>query len=103
MNGLSCLSTADVILEIEGVGGITTKAIVVDSETDMSYYILGNETQKIIDKKGEWKTKSLTLFCPAIKQKRNKRKKIVVESKGCVPEQRGGVQLEMDDELTTEE
>lgn len=36
-------------MEIEGVGYVKTKAIVAYKETDMSYYILGNEIQKLID------------------------------------------------------
>lgn len=49
MNDLLCLPEAAVTLEIEVIGSLTTKAIVADSETDMSYYILDKETQIKID------------------------------------------------------
>lgn len=42
MNDLRCLPTADVILEIERIGNKNTKLIVADSNTDISYCILGD-------------------------------------------------------------
>lgn len=50
VNDLRCLPVAEITLELPDESVITTEAIIADKETDITYYILGNETQKLIEK-----------------------------------------------------
>lgn len=46
---MHCLPIAEITLELSDESVVTTKAIVVDKESDINYYILGNETHKLTE------------------------------------------------------
>ena len=49
-NEVRCLPVANVSLNIPNVGSIETKAAVVDQSVEMDFYILGNETNSLIER-----------------------------------------------------
>lgn len=49
INDLRCLLMSDITIEVQGTWIVKTTAAVAEKESDMSYYILGNETKNLIN------------------------------------------------------